>query len=334
MRDRLDLPTIVLGALALASIAWTATRTSGVESALLVPALFALGGLLGPIWGAMRFTCRSLVGIGASHLFAFAASAAALDTRAGAEWWHALSLVLFATGFGLFLPLAAGYASGPAPRAAWLVAAVPAVGALLAAFSAPTPPVLATDAGESSLGPIASVLPAFVSSFGGVAFAMPIVAVGIAVLRAVRGDAELRGRMTLPLLALMAVAALVLIGSLAPPAAQPLTTTLFLAAAPLLPVALVAGGRPVRLDDQVQRRAAAATRAGTGLEQLTPREREVLELMAQGHSNPAIGRALHISLSAVEKHAGSVFAKLGVRGGPDTHRRVAAVVRYLRNVER
>ena len=47
--------------------------------------------------------------------------------------------------------------------------------------------------------------------------------------------------------------------------------------------------------------------------------------MADGHSNPAIGRALHISLSAVEKHATSIFVKFGVTRVPDTHRRVAAL---------
>ncbi len=56
--------------------------------------------------------------------------------------------------------------------------------------------------------------------------------------------------------------------------------------------------------------------------------------MADGHSNPAIGRALHISLSAVEKHATSIFVKFGVTRVPDTHRRVAAVVAYLRAISR
>jgi DNA-binding NarL/FixJ family response regulator len=56
--------------------------------------------------------------------------------------------------------------------------------------------------------------------------------------------------------------------------------------------------------------------------------------MAEGCSNPAIGRSLHISLSAVEKHSTAIFAKLGFTDEPDTHRRVAAVVAYLRAVDR
>jgi DNA-binding NarL/FixJ family response regulator len=72
---------------------------------------------------------------------------------------------------------------------------------------------------------------------------------------------------------------------------------------------------------------------GDGLTGLTPREREVLSLMAQGRSNAAIGRALTVSDGAVEKHIGNVFAKLGLEAGADEHRRVVAVLRYLDAVE-
>jgi DNA-binding NarL/FixJ family response regulator len=68
---------------------------------------------------------------------------------------------------------------------------------------------------------------------------------------------------------------------------------------------------------------------GDALAALTPREREVLSLMAQGRSNAAIGRALTVSDGAVEKHIGNVFAKLGLETGADEHRRVVAVLRYL-----
>jgi DNA-binding NarL/FixJ family response regulator len=72
---------------------------------------------------------------------------------------------------------------------------------------------------------------------------------------------------------------------------------------------------------------------GDGLAGLTPREREVLSLMAQGRSNAAIGRALTVSDGAVEKHIGNVFTKLGLEAGADEHRRVVAVLRYLDAVE-
>ena len=63
---------------------------------------------------------------------------------------------------------------------------------------------------------------------------------------------------------------------------------------------------------------------------LTARERELLGLMAEGHSNPAIARRLVLSASAVEKHIGNIFAKLGLPPDDDRHRRVLAVLAYLR----
>lgn len=66
------------------------------------------------------------------------------------------------------------------------------------------------------------------------------------------------------------------------------------------------------------------------LEGLTPREREVLELMAEGRSNQAIGEALFITSRAVEKHVTSIFAKLGLPPAPEDHRRVLAVLAFLR----
>jgi DNA-binding NarL/FixJ family response regulator len=62
---------------------------------------------------------------------------------------------------------------------------------------------------------------------------------------------------------------------------------------------------------------------------LTPREREVLGLMAQGLSNTAIARSLTVSDGAVEKHVGNIFAKLGLEPSQEEHRRVRAVLAYL-----
>lgn len=67
---------------------------------------------------------------------------------------------------------------------------------------------------------------------------------------------------------------------------------------------------------------------------LTARERDVLELMAQGRTNAAIGAHLHLSESSIEKYATSIFAKLGLTDEPHTHRRVAAVLTYLRDTAR
>ncbi|MEV7287874.1 response regulator transcription factor [Streptomyces sp. NPDC093252] len=66
------------------------------------------------------------------------------------------------------------------------------------------------------------------------------------------------------------------------------------------------------------------------LERLTPREREVLGLIAQGKSNSAIARELVVSEAAVGKHIGSILAKLDLPPAEETHRRVLAVLAYLR----
>ena len=66
------------------------------------------------------------------------------------------------------------------------------------------------------------------------------------------------------------------------------------------------------------------------LEALTPRERETLELIAQGRTNAAIAREMVVTLGAVEKHVSNIFAKLDLPAGDDDHRRVLAVLAYLR----
>jgi len=65
------------------------------------------------------------------------------------------------------------------------------------------------------------------------------------------------------------------------------------------------------------------------LDELTPREREILALMAEGRSNHAIAEQLVITERAVEKHVTSIFAKLNLPATPDDHRRVLAVLTYL-----
>jgi DNA-binding NarL/FixJ family response regulator len=71
-------------------------------------------------------------------------------------------------------------------------------------------------------------------------------------------------------------------------------------------------------------------RHASGLEQLTPREREVLALMAEGRTNAAIARATVVTLGAVEKHVSSIFSKLDLPSTDDDHRRVLAVLAFLR----
>lgn len=91
------------------------------------------------------------------------------------------------------------------------------------------------------------------------------------------------------------------------------------------------------LDREVVAELMRARTSGGGdsaLEELTPREREVLELMAEGRSNAAVARALVVSGGAVEKHVRNIFAKLDLPAGNDDHRRVLAVLAYLRAGER
>jgi DNA-binding NarL/FixJ family response regulator len=93
----------------------------------------------------------------------------------------------------------------------------------------------------------------------------------------------------------------------------------------------VAAGGTV-FDPQVVAQLMVRRRRDDPLASLTPREREVLGLMAEGKSNPAVGRALVITEGAVEKHIRGIFTKLGLYADDaDQHRRVLAVLAYLRS---
>ena len=83
------------------------------------------------------------------------------------------------------------------------------------------------------------------------------------------------------------------------------------------------------LDPEVVSALFAHRRRQDPLEALSPREREVLGLMAEGRTNTAIGRKLVISQGAVEKHISSIFTKLGLPPSEDDHRRVMAVLTWL-----
>ncbi|HEX6330302.1 MAG TPA: response regulator transcription factor [Actinomycetota bacterium] len=83
------------------------------------------------------------------------------------------------------------------------------------------------------------------------------------------------------------------------------------------------------LDPEVVSQILARTRRRDPLDRLTPREREVLGLMAEGRSNIAISEQLFLSASAVEKHVSSIFSKLDLPPTEQDHRRVLAVLRWL-----
>ena len=103
-------------------------------------------------------------------------------------------------------------------------------------------------------------------------------------------------------------------------------------------------GRVEQLLDAVQRVAAgecvvdraivdellAKRRQVDPIDELTPREREILALIAEGRSNEGICRTLWLSPKTVETHIRGAFAKLGIKGAPEDNRRVLAVLAYLR----
>jgi DNA-binding NarL/FixJ family response regulator len=94
---------------------------------------------------------------------------------------------------------------------------------------------------------------------------------------------------------------------------------------------VAAGGStidPVVVEALVESRGQAAR---SPLRHLTARERDVLQQMAQGKNNEGIAAALHLSESAVEKHVGSIFLKLGLAEQSQISRRVAAVVTFLQD---
>ena len=90
---------------------------------------------------------------------------------------------------------------------------------------------------------------------------------------------------------------------------------------------VAAGG--AALDPDVVGQLLARSRRRDPLERLTPREQDVLKLMAEGRSNTGIASVLVVSEGAVEKHVSSLFAKLDLIPGDTDHRRVLAVLRYL-----
>jgi DNA-binding NarL/FixJ family response regulator len=84
------------------------------------------------------------------------------------------------------------------------------------------------------------------------------------------------------------------------------------------------------LDPEVVSQLVGRARRDDPIDELTPREREVLELMAEGRSNGAIAEHMVVTERAVEKHVTSIFGKLGLAPAPEDHRRVLAVLAFLR----
>jgi DNA-binding NarL/FixJ family response regulator len=88
--------------------------------------------------------------------------------------------------------------------------------------------------------------------------------------------------------------------------------------------------RGTAIDPDVVSQLLGRRRPHNPLDELTGRERQVLALMAEGRSNHGICQALFLSPKTVESHVHSIFAKLGIAAAPDDHRRVLAVLTYLR----
>jgi DNA-binding NarL/FixJ family response regulator len=94
----------------------------------------------------------------------------------------------------------------------------------------------------------------------------------------------------------------------------------------------VAAGESV-VDPEVVDRLVSKRRDGSALQAVTERERDVLRLMAEGRSNHAICERLTLSPKTLETHVRSIFTKLGIAAEPNDHRRVLAVLTYLREAQ-
>ena len=95
-------------------------------------------------------------------------------------------------------------------------------------------------------------------------------------------------------------------------------------------LARIVAGESV-VDADIVRRLLGRQRTSTAVDQLTARERDVLRLMAEGHSNASIGKELYLSAKTVETHIAQVFAKLGLPPSSHDNRRVLAVLTWLRS---
>jgi len=91
----------------------------------------------------------------------------------------------------------------------------------------------------------------------------------------------------------------------------------------------VVGGVGTVLEPEVVSQILVRSRRRAVLDQLTQRELEVLQLMAEGKTNSAIASALHVSVGSAEKHIASIFTKLELTADESENRRVLAVLRYL-----
>jgi DNA-binding CsgD family transcriptional regulator len=304
---------------------------------LVVPTCFAAAGLIGYRLGTPPRVAGGLLAVGCTHLLAFLGANQALATSGTtADWIHLISQWLFVGGFVAFVWLAAVYPAQRPPRPLLATAAALGIsGPALAATSGPTPSII-DDSRE--LGPVIHLLPP-----GGASMAvaplmlLPLIAVVTFVLRYRRANADDRAAMRWPIAGVALIATLAVTGTLLGNESQRVVTAFFLVGAPIFPLALAFGPVIRHLDSlsselaEVRDRVARRTRPDTppgALSRLSPRELTVLESMAEGMANPVIAKAMHLSLSSVEKHATSIFRKLEIREGPEVHRRVAAVVAY------
>lgn len=304
---------------------------------LVVPACFLGAGLIGYRLGTPVRVSGGLVAVGCAHLLAFLGAEQALTAQGpAADWIHLVSQVLFVGGFAAFVWLAAVYPDhDPSALLVVLAAALAAAGPLVAAVSGPTPAIL--DASEE-LGPVIRVLPDPASRLAAAPLVLlPLLAVAVFVVHYRRASVHDRAAMRWPLAGLAVITALVAAGNFVDESRQTLVTVLFLLGAPVFPLAVAFGPVVRHIDSlsgelaEVRERVTARVRppAPRGvLVRLTPRELTVLEAMALGMSNPEIARTMHLSVSSVEKHVTSIFRKLEVTDGQETHRRVAAVVTY------
>lgn len=312
-------------------------QTWHVLEILVVPACFLGAGLIGYRLGTPWRVAAGLAALGCAHLLAFLGSRQALTADgAVASWIHLASQLLFVGGFVAFVWLAAVYPDQRPSTTLIATAAILAVaGPLVAAASGPTPAIM-DDARE--LGPVVDLLPERAANLAAAPLILlPVLAVVAFVARYRGAEPDVRSAMRWPIAGLGVIAVLVVAGTLVGTNQQGAVTALFLLGAPVFPLAVAFGpvvrnidslsGELADVRDRLGRRVRPVVPPGV-LARLTPRELTVLEAMAEGMSNPVIAKTLHLSLSSVEKHATAIFRKFEITEGPETHRRVSAVVTY------
>lgn len=237
----------------------TGGMASDVVLTLVVPVCFVAAGVWGLFLGSPRRICWLTAGAGTAHVVALGLSSwAQASTGTPADVAHVASQCMFGVGFACLVGVAVTYPLGDRSGRAFAAAVGAAVVLpVLGGLAGASPPVLQDDS-RVELGPVAHLLPAALADIGGLVLLLPVVAVGIMVLRYRGADDATRRALRWPALALAVIAVLACLGLLLGSALPAASDAVFVVAAPVFPLALVLGSaqRPALDVDSLARRTA------------------------------------------------------------------------------